>query len=232
VAGLGEARRRGPAFQGKVSFQEYDMALVHIAVSIEGSTPLLCNRFGDAAAMDASSGTRPSGLRDKGTPLEQAEAKLYLGHDGQPMIPVPNLFRCLIDAGTYFKAGKSKITTQKSSLIPACVEVLGVAIPIVHREPWTVDTRPVRIPSTGGRILCHRPCFHDWKLAFEVSLDTDMISLKLFREIVDAAGKRIGLGDFRPSCKGPFGRFYVTLWTPDEPERRDGRARRVAVPAE
>jgi len=29
---------------------------------------------------------------------------------------------------------------------------------------------------------------------------------------VDAAGKRIGLGDFRPDCKGPFGRFVVTKW--------------------
>jgi hypothetical protein len=39
-----------------------------------------------------------------------------------------------------------------------------------------------------------------------------MIAPKLVREIVDAAGKRIGLGDFRPSCKGPFGKFVVTQW--------------------
>jgi hypothetical protein len=29
------------------------------------------------------------------------------------------LFRALIDAGKFFKNGKSKVTTQKSSLIPA-----------------------------------------------------------------------------------------------------------------
>ncbi len=128
------------------------------------------------------------------------------------MIPQPNVFRCLIDAGVFFKAGKTKVTTQKTSMIPACVEVEGVEIPIVHKEPWMVDTRAVRIPSTGGRILRHRPSFNDWKLSFVLAVDTDMIAVKLMRELMDAAGKRIGLGDFRPACKGPFGKFVVTNW--------------------
>ena len=183
-----------------------------INVTIEGTTPLLCNRFADAAQMAATSGNRLAVVGDKGTPREQAEVRLYAGHDGKPMIPQPNLFRCLIDAGKYFKHGKSKVTTQKTSLIPACVEVDGLELPITHKEPWTVDTRAVRIPSTGGRILCHRPCFHDWKVSFALHVDIDMLSPKLLREIVDAAGKRVGLGDFRPDCKGPFGKFVVTNW--------------------
>jgi hypothetical protein len=188
------------------------MPQVLIDVAIEGTTPLLCNRFTDAAQMSASSGNRIAAVGDKGTPMEQAKARLYAGHDGKPCIPQPNLFRCLIDAGTFFKAGKSKVTTQKSSLIPACVEVTGIELPIEHKEPWSVDTRAVRIPSTGGRILCHRPSFNDWRLRFTLSVDTDLISVKLVRELMDAAGKRIGLGDFRPSCKGPFGKFVVTHW--------------------
>ena len=184
----------------------------HINVTIEGTTPLLCNRFTDEAQMAATRGTRASVIGDKGSPKEQAEPKLYLGHDGRPMIPQPNLFRCIIDAGKFFKNGRSKVTTQKSSLLPACAEIQGLEIPIQHKEPWTVDTRPVRIPSTGGRILCHRPCFHDWKLSFTLKVDAEMISVGLMREIVDAAGKRVGLGDFRPDCKGPFGKFVVTRW--------------------
>jgi len=187
-----------------------------VSVSIEGTTPLLCNRFTDAAQLAATSGNRIAAVGDKGTPREQAEARLYIGHDGRPMIPQPNLFRCIIDAGKYFKSGKSKVTTQKSSLIPACVEIVGLELPIEHKEPWTVDTRAVRIPSTGGRILCHRPCFHDWHIAFELCCDTEMLPLKLLREVVDAAGKRIGLGDFRPDCKGPFGKFAVVQWNAQE----------------
>lgn len=179
---------------------------------IEGVTPLLCNRFTDAAQMAATNGNRLASVGEKGTPRDQAEARLYVGHDGEPMIPQPNLFRCLVDAGSFFKAGKSKITTQKSSLLPACVEIEGLEIPIRHKEPWSVDTRAVRIPSTGGRILCHRPCFNDWRLSFVIGIDEDLMTVKLMREIVDAAGKRVGLGDFRPACKGPFGKFVVVEW--------------------
>lgn len=50
-------------------------------------------------------------------------------------------------------------------------------------------------------------------MTFTATIDTDLISEGLFRELVDAAGKRIGLGDFRPDCKGPFGKFVVTQWT-------------------
>lgn len=181
-----------------------------ISCSIEGVTPLLCNRFTDASQLNPGHGSSLQG--DRGTPREQAETKLYVSADGKLIIPQPNIFRCLIDAGTYFKAGKTKVTTMRSSIIPACVDLAEIEYRIQHREPWTVDTRAVRIPSTGGRILCHRPCFHDWKLDFEIKLDTSLMSVKLMREIVDAAGKRIGLGDFRPACKGPFGKFVVVNW--------------------
>jgi len=186
--------------------------MTEITIRIEGKTPLLCNRFTDAAQMSASSGTRSALTGDKGSPREQAEMKLYLGQDGQPVIPQPNLFRCLIDAGKYFKAGKTKVTTIKSSIIPSCVDLPEVEYLIQSKHPWEVDSRAVRIPSTGGRILAHRPMFSDWALEFTVELDTTVMGEKLFREILDKAGSAIGLGDFRPDCKGPFGKFVVTLW--------------------
>ena len=184
------------------------------SITIAGKTPLLCNRFTDAAQMSASSGNRSSIATQSSTPHEVAEQKLYVDDQGVIGIPQPNLFRCIIDAGKYFKVGKSKVTTQKSSLIPACVAVDPVFIPIYHNDDWTVDSRPVRIPATGGRIIAHRPMFNDWALSFNVSLDDSMIDERLFREIVDAAGLRVGLGDFRPDTKGPFGRFVVTSWSP------------------
>lgn len=184
-----------------------------IIVTIEGISPLLVHSFTDAAQQDATKGSRTAIVGgDKGTPMEQAEGVLYKGNDGEPIIPSPNLFRCIIDAGKYFKSGKSKVTTQKSSMIPACLSILELLIPIEHREPWTVDARPVRIPSTGGRILRYRPCFNDWRLTFTLEIDTEMLAPKLAREILDAAGKRVGLGDFRPDCKGPFGKFVVVSW--------------------
>lgn len=189
-----------------------------INITIEGITPLLLHAFTDEAQLAATDGKRTSAAAgDRGTPQEQAETHLYKGINGELIIPQPNLLSCIIEGGKFFKAGKSKITTMRSSLIPACLQINEIAIPLVSTGGWTVDTRPVRIPSTGGRIQRHRPCFHDWSLTFTVILDTSEISEKLFREIVDAAGSKIGLGDFRPATKGPFGRFKVTRWLREQP---------------
>lgn len=185
---------------------------MNISISIQGVTPLLCNRFTDSAQISATAGHRTAMIGEQPSPHDQAEARLYVNEAHLPIIPQPNLFRCLIDAGKFFKSGKSKLTTQSTSLLPSCLAIAEIEIPIVHREPWSVDTRPVRIPSTGGRILCHRPCFQDWCLHFTCEVDGGLIVASLVRELVDSAGKRIGLGDFRPDRKGPFGRFVVTRW--------------------
>lgn len=190
--------------------KENDMKTIEITIS--GVTPLLMNRFTDEAADKATSGNTVSTVGERGSPFEQAEACRYLDEEGVIGIPGPNMFRSFIDAGKYFKAGRSKVTTQKSSLIPACLSIDPIFIPLEFRDPWTVDTRPVRIPSTGGRILRHRALFDDWSLSFEMELDTELISEKMLRDIVDAGGKRIGLGDYRPDCKGMFGKYVVTKW--------------------
>ena len=123
-----------------------------IDVTIEGQTPLLCNKFTDAAAMAATNGSRTSAVAgDKGTPREQAEARLYIGQDSKCVIPQPNVFRAIIDAGTFFKAGKSKITTQKSTLIPTCVSIPSSKFPLntKTRGKWIREQSESRAPAAG-----------------------------------------------------------------------------------
>jgi len=150
------------------------------------------------------------------TPKEQAEDKLYVGEKGKSVIPARNLLSCLINAGIFHKIKNKNITTQRSSLIPACVAIENMELPITSKDGWTVDSQAVVNPKTGGRVPCHRPKFNDWKLSVEVVLDETMVSPKLFRDIVDDAGSKVGLGDFRPGRKGPFGRFKVTSWKTSE----------------
>lgn len=188
-----------------------------INVTIEGISPLLMNRFTEAAEVAVSGGTAVSFRGDKGTPRQQAEPKRYADADGNLFIPGSNLFACIIAAGTFHKAGKSKLTTLKTSLIPAGAIVDALICPLhdANGEPlkgWEVDSRSVVIPSTGGRIMCHRPRVDAWQCTFPVELDTTMFSPNLIRAVIDDAGKKIGLGDYRPARKGPFGRFVVTKW--------------------
>lgn len=188
-----------------------------VAVTIQGMTPLLMNRFTEAAEVAVSGGTSVTFKGHKGTPREQAEPKRYASADGALFIPGANIFAALIAAGTFHKAGKSKLTTLKTSLIPAGLMVDDLICPLHDADgqpltDWEVDSRSVVIPSTGGRIMCHRPRVDDWRCTFAVEIDTDMFAPNLIRAVIDDAGKKIGLGDYRPARKGPFGRFVVSRW--------------------
>lgn len=182
-----------------------------IEVTIEGISPLLMNRFTEAAEIQVSGGTSVSFRGDKGTPREQATPKCYADKKGDLYIPGPNIFAAIIAAGTFHKAGKSKLTTQKSSLIPAGLQMVDMVCPL-NTKDWEVDSRSVVIPSTGGRIMCHRPRVDKWTCTFTLDVDSGMFSPNLIRAVIDDAGKKVGLGDYRPSRKGPFGRFVVKKW--------------------
>lgn len=184
---------------------------MNINVTIEGVTPLLMNRFHEEAALQSSAGTSAVQVGKRGTPREQAEPKAYKDEKGNLYIPGPNLFSCLIEAGKFHKVGKSKVTTLKTSLVPAGIAVNELVL-LLGVKKFEVDSRSVVIPATGGRIMCHRPRLDKWKTRFTLEVDTDMFSLEFVRKLVDDAGKKIGLGDFRPARKGPFGRFVVTSW--------------------
>lgn len=185
--------------------------MLNIHVSIEGVTPILMNRFTEEAEVKVSSGTSAVQLGNKGTPREQAAKKTYSDEKGNLYIPGPNIFACIIEAGKFHKAGKSKITTKKSSLIPAGIALSEIICPLGTKD-FEVDSRSVVIPATGGRIMAHRPRLDEWKLSFTLEVDDTMFAPELVRQIVDDAGRKVGLGDFRPDRKGPFGKFVVTEW--------------------
>ncbi len=190
---------------------------MRVKTQITCRSPLLCNKFTDAAGLSAgTSSAIVSG--NKGLPRQQAEKKLYLDSKDRPVIPGPNVFKSLIEAGGFHKVGRMKITTMKSSLLPAGLVLEEIEMPIEGpkgiQPKWEVDSRSVVNPSTGGRMMCHRPRFDSWSLCFTLDIDETMFHPDLIRSIVDDAGKKVGLGDFRPFRKGPFGKFTVTSWQP------------------
>lgn len=182
-----------------------------IEAKIEGVSPLLMNRFTDEAAAKVSSGTSAALHGQKPPPREQADSKVYRDSKGRPVLPAPNLLACMVEAGRHIKAGKSKISTMRSSLVPAGIQVVEIEFPVTPGN-YEVDSRAVVIPSTGGRIMAHRPRFDVWGCKFTLDVDATMFGEALVRELLDLGGKRVGLGDFRPARRGPFGRFVVTSW--------------------
>lgn len=184
--------------------------MARVEVEIGGITPLLMNRFTDEAEVAVTNGHRPILRGEPKTPRECAKKTAYIDDNGLLYIPGPNIFAAIIDAGGFIKVRKTKLTTQKKSLIPASL-IIEELVCSLNQSDFEVDSRRVVIPSTGGSIMRHRARIDDWAVSFTIQVNEEM-SLSLARELIDIAGNKVGIGDYRPFRRGPFGRFKVTSW--------------------
>ena len=68
-------------------------------------------------------------------------------------------------------------------------------------------TEPVVVQR--NRILRTRAKFDEWGAIFTVDVDDELVDKQQLEAWLDIAGRRIGLGDWRPERSGHFGRFSV-----------------------
>ena len=170
-----------------------------VAVTVKGISPLLMHAFPLVT---------PEAMEKK-SPAENAEIGAYRNPDtGRLYVPGVNIQRCLIAAAAYSK-GKGRASLQKQAAASVIVSPERVDLGV---KTYTIDSRPVVIAATKGRILRHRPRLDEWTLQCEIQYDDTLLKESELRRIVDDAGSRVGLLDFRPEKKGPFGRFMVTEW--------------------
>lgn len=65
----------------------------------------------------------------------------------------------------------------------------------------------VAVVQSRARILKTRPKFDEWGCTFVVEVDPELVDQYQLENWLDLAGRRIGLGDWRPDKSGHFGRF-------------------------
>lgn len=175
------------------------MSMIEVAVGLQGISPLLMHAF-PMVKIPAL---------EKRTPNEQAEYAAYRHPQSKKLIiPGVAVQRALVNAATYSK-GKGRASLQKP--VAACVMVDPEYISL-GTDKYVVDSRPVVVPATGGRVLRHRPRLNEWACEFTIKFDDALISEVEMRKVVDDACSLVGFLDFRPECKGPFGRAIVVEW--------------------
>lgn len=170
-----------------------------INIAIKGESPLLMHRFPleDIEALE------------KKPKEEQAEISAYRDPDKKNLfIPAIALQRALI-AGAVFSKGKGRASLQK--VAAACILIYPERLDL-GTDKYDIDSRAVVVPATRGRIIRHRPRLEKWQVSFTLEYDDVLLKEKEVRKIVDDTGSRVGLLDFRPEKKGPFGRFVVINW--------------------
>lgn len=150
---------------------------------------------------------------EKKSPAEQAELSAYRDPEtGELYVPSTALQRAFVNGATYSK-GKGRGSLQKNAA--ACLLVGPQERLSLGTKSYAIDSRPVVVPATKGRVLRHRPRIADWTLTFTVDFDETLLTEQQVRRIMDDTGSRVGLLDFRPEKKGSFGRFVVTYWELD-----------------
>lgn len=183
-----------------------------IEVQIKGTTPLLQHRFTEDA--EANPSTRKV-LVNRGTPREEAEKVCYR-NDGGFYFPGAAIARMIREAGSNHKLRGSRKSAKY--VVPACLLVMHDGIDLLNGDgksrikDFEVDSRPVTIPATKGRIMRHRPRFDQWGAKFTLRINETILPVDFIHQLMDEGGQQIGIGDYRPEKGGPFGTFLVTEW--------------------
>ncbi len=178
-------------------------------MTIQGLTGLMLDKFTNDLLIKMPKST--NGKQEE-TPKDQAEKKLYTDDKGICVFPADNLLSCIIDAGRFIKIGKRQLSTRDTTTVTSFLSIVESFLPIKSKQGWRVDARGVVNQVTKGRHVAYRPIFDAWEFKFTLDVDTSETSLDAVRELIDRAGKAVGIGVMRPSRKGRYGQFKVIHW--------------------
>lgn len=173
-----------------------------IEVTIEGTTPILFNRFRDKA-IEGKSKKRTGAMAEL-----EIEDKLYKDENGKTILPAVYLKNCLVEASKQFKiVGKGKSTYSK--LVASTTDINPFYIDFKSGKYEVFRISAVN-PMTKGRMMTERPKYNKWSASFEILLNDEAVPVSVINEILEHSGKYVGIGDWRPEKKGMFGKFMVT----------------------
>ncbi len=192
--------------------------MVKVRVVLEGMTPLLLNPMTEEKLQGlynpkGSSGTKPLVPL---TPQEVAEKKVPRNTVGQAGIPSLYLFSCLVEGGRLVKMdARRAMSTKDSSLVPSFLSIEAEFLPFADQKAeYVVDMRRGVLDNAGKKVPVPivRPRFDKWSFEATLLIDENEVAVERVRQLVEKSGKAVGLGDFRPAKRGPFGRFRIATW--------------------
>jgi hypothetical protein len=175
----------------------------------QGTRPMLQNR---PTAEDLAGDTRSNAPGEKADPRDVAEKHVYRLKDRQLYFPSAGVQRATREAGGNHKAKGSRKTLKY--LVPAAIVPIEDEMPIFLNDRKTkvfeydVDSRPVTIPATKGRVMRHRARIEEWTVRCRLRINETLMSEDLVRTLVIEGLQQYGLGDNRPS----FGLADLVHW--------------------
>jgi hypothetical protein len=178
-----------------------------VTFHVAGVSPLLCNSA--AAFTEADAGTSKT-RRSIPSPQDEAEAGTYRFPDGSLGFPAVAFKKGVVSAAKGRKVGRLGLP----GIVLAAVFETAELIPLVHPdtgEPlseYEIDIRGAR-PQGQGMVRRARPRLDAWACDVELEYDDELIEEGLLRDLLERAGRNVGVGNYRPEKSGRYGRFEV-----------------------
>lgn len=175
-------------------------------VEIQGVVPILFHRWNCDAVEEKSKAAKGS----KAKKSDDVESYLYRDDAGNICLPGEYLRQAIIMASK-FKQDPRSPRKSAMDLFKAAIVTLTPLASLGVTEPDFLDRRRVTVQRNG--ITRIRPAMKDgWKATIELMVNLpEYVPPVLLRQVLDDAGRLIGVGDFRPT----FGRFAVSQWIVD-----------------
>lgn len=170
------------------------MCEIKIEVHVRGVRPLLQNKF-----PEESKNNLPSKKGKNYDDRAEAEKRLEKNNDNIICQPASHFEAAMIRSAVEFKFEGRK---SYKDLFKGGVFVSPDMIPH-KKQKYTIDKRPVSV--NRSKIWRCRPRFEKWELAFQVTILDDRIQPRTVKDVLENAGKYLGIGDYRPR----FGLFEI-----------------------
>lgn len=179
-------------------------------VKIEGKTPYMQHRMDDQK-LEAWEKNRKQIIERPDINKEdlvRAEYHCYRNSDGKCFIPADHLRMAFINGGGYLK---SKVGNSKKSMKGVVAAVLQVTPEEILLPDFDlIDKRSAVNKNVKARVIVVRPKWTKWEAEFNMILDNGTITKETIEELITTTGNYVGIGSYRPTNNGYFGRFKIS----------------------
>lgn len=181
-------------------------------IYLRGTEPVLFDPMSLDTLMKIAEGDTAARAKTKIDLHKVCEGKLIRGPQGEFGLPLQYLVSSLIEAGRDVKRdAKTKFSTLDKTFLFACVKFLaqGEFLPFLSHSDWEPDLRrgvgkSAKVPVP---VAVMRPKFKEWEFKVLIRALHPRITIQQLQDLFQWAGSAVGVGGFRPSCRGQFGSF-------------------------
>lgn len=137
----------------------------------------------------------------------RAEYHCYRNPEGHCYIPADHFRLSLINAGTYMKSKVGARSKSMKTIVAACFIVTPDEILLPEWD--RIDKRSAVNKNIKGRVMVVRPKWMNWEANLILECHEPTITIETITQLFTYSGNFCGIGSYRPTNNGLFGRFEV-----------------------